>query len=164
MKILFTGGGTGGHFYPIIAVAEGARSIDESRKLSVSKKKKSKENTAGDSIPKTTDDGIRLVQEPMASRIARQLQHLTGVEARVTSLGHVQRGGEPTPFDRLLCTRLGTAAGMLLAQGHYNVMVALQGDKCVPVPLGKVAGRRKTVPPDHPWVETARLVSTCLGV
>ena len=130
--------------------------------MAVAKKKKAK--AAGDSAPKTTADGMHLVQEPMASRIARQLQQLTGVEARVTSLGHVQRGGEPTPFDRLLCTRLGTAAGMLLAKGQYNVMVALKGDECVPVPLENVAGRKKTVPPDHPWVETARLVSTCLGV
>jgi hypothetical protein len=50
------------------------------------------------------------VQEPMASRLARQLQELTGVEARVTSLGHVQRGGIPSAFDRMLCTLLGTAA------------------------------------------------------
>jgi 6-phosphofructokinase 1 len=85
------------------------------------------------------------------------------VEARVTSLGHVQRGGQPTPFDRLLCTRLGTAAGQWLARGQYNVMVALQGDQCVPVPLQQVAGQKKTVPSDHPWVETARLVSTCMG-
>ena len=153
-----------GKRFSIIAVAEGALSADEARKLSASRKKKDREKEPADAIAKTTADGMRLVQEPMASRIARQLQHLTGIEARVTSLGHVQRGGEPTPFDRLLCTRLGTTAGTLLAQGRYNVMVALQGDKCVPVPLEKVAGRKKIVPPDHPWVETAKLVSTCLGV
>jgi len=83
---------------------------------------------------------------------------------RVTTLGHVQRGGDPTPFDRLLCTRMGTMAGTLLADGKYNVMVALQGDRCVPVPLEEIAGIKKTVPLDHPWLETARLVETSMGI
>ena len=103
------------------------------------------------------------MQEPVASRLARQLQQLTGVEARVTSLGHVQRGGPPTAFDRLLCTRLGTKAGELLAQRHYNVMVGVKGTECVPVPLAKAAGTKRVVPVDHPWISTARLVETCMG-
>jgi 6-phosphofructokinase 1 len=103
------------------------------------------------------------VQESVASRLARHLQQLTGVEARVTSLGHVQRGGSPTAFDRLLCTRLGTKAGELLAERTYNVLVAVKGTACVPVPLKKVAGIKRTVPVDHPWIGTARLVDTCMG-
>ena len=103
------------------------------------------------------------MQEAVASRLARQIQQLTGVEARVTSLGHVQRGGTPTAFDRLLCTRLGTKAGELLAQQKYNVMVAVKGQTCAPVPLEKVAGIKRTVPIDHPWIRTARLVETCMG-
>lgn len=152
-----------GKRFSIIAVAEGAVSqaaAAQEPKPERKPKRKSKDRAEAAS---PTADGIRLVQEPKASRIARQLQQLTGVEARVTSLGHVQRGGHPTPFDRLLCTRLGTAAGELLAQGKYNVMVAVQGDRCVPVPLEQVAGQKKVVPPDHPWVRTARLVSTCMG-
>jgi 6-phosphofructokinase 1 len=78
-------------------------------------------------------------------------------------LGHVQRGGQPSPFDRLLSTRLGTRAGTLLAEGTYDVMVALQGGDTVAVPLEKVAGVKRVVPLDHPWLETARLVETCLG-
>jgi len=81
----------------------------------------------------------------------------------VTSLGHVQRGGGPSPFDRTLCTRLGTKAVQLLAEGTYNVMVGYRGLECVPVPLEKVAGFRKTVPVDNPMIETARLVGTCMG-
>jgi 6-phosphofructokinase 1 len=104
-----------------------------------------------------------VVQEPMSSRIARQLQDLTGMEARVTTLGHVQRGGIPTPFDRMLCTLMGTKAAELLARGVYNVMIGYRGEECEPVPLEKVAGLRKFVPPDHPLVESARLVGTCLG-
>jgi 6-phosphofructokinase 1 len=103
------------------------------------------------------------VQEPKASRLARVLQRLTGTEARVTTLGHVQRGGSPSASDRLLCTRLGTTAAELLAAGHYNVMVAVQGDACVPVPIKDIAGRLKLVPTDSPVIQSARLVGTCLG-
>lgn len=103
------------------------------------------------------------VQEPMASRLARTLQRLTGTEARVTTLGHVQRGGSPSAADRLLCTRLGTTAAQLLAEGRYGVMVAVKGDACVPVPLEEVAGKLKLVPVDDPMVKSARLVGTCMG-
>jgi 6-phosphofructokinase 1 len=108
-------------------------------------------------------NGIHLVQEPMSSRVARQIQQLTGLEARVTQLGHVQRGGSPSAADRLLCTRLGTKAGELLLKGVYNVMVAVRGDDCVPVLLNKVAGKVKYVPIDHPWITSARLVGSCMG-
>ncbi len=113
-----------------------------------------------------TDDAseaVTLVQEPMASRLARQLQQRTDTEARVTSLGHVQRGGTPTARDRLLCTRLGTTTAQLLFEGVYNVMVAVRGERCEPVPLMEVVGRKNTVPLDHPWIATAREVDTCLG-
>lgn len=151
-----------GKRFSIIAVAEGVRSVHEAA-LAVAednakKKKKSKQPDAH-----LTPDGIHLVQEPVASRIARRLQQLTGVEARVTSLGHVQRGGQPTAYDRLLATRLGTMAGQLLADGVYDVMVAIQGADTIPVPLSEVAGIKKTVPLDHPWLKTARLVETSLG-
>jgi 6-phosphofructokinase 1 len=75
----------------------------------------------------------------------------------------LQRGGGPSPTDRLLCTRLGTKAAELLAKGVYNVMVAVKGDECHPVPLEKVAGKKKLVPPDHAWIQSARLVGTCFG-
>ncbi len=103
------------------------------------------------------------VQEPKASRMARHLQELTGMEARVTTLGHVQRGGGPSAADRLLCTRLGTTAAQLLAEGRYNVMVGIKGDRCEAIPLKLVAGRIKVVPEDHAWIKTGRLVGTCFG-
>ena len=103
------------------------------------------------------------VQEPKASRLARALQRLTGTEARVTTLGHVQRGGTPSASDRLLCTRLGTTAAQLLAEGRYGTMVAVKGDEIVPIPLEDVAGRLKLVPPDHASVRSAKLVGTCMG-
>jgi 6-phosphofructokinase 1 len=116
-----------------------------------------------DRIMPIDSNGIHLVQEPMSSRVARQIQQLTGLEARVTQLGHVQRGGSPSAADRLLCTRLGTKAGELLLKGVYNVMVAVRGDDCVPVLLNKVAGKVKYVPIDHPWITSARLVGSCMG-
>lgn len=103
------------------------------------------------------------VQEPKASRLARALQRLTGTEARVTTLGHVQRGGTPSASDRLLCTRLGTAAADMLAHGKYGCMMAVRGDEIVPVPLDEVAGKLKLVPTDHHSVRAARAVGTCMG-
>lgn len=155
----------GGKRFSIIAVAEGVRSKVEAAaaaaelEAGITKKKKKNEEV----YDAVSQQGVLLVQEPVASQIARQLQTLTGVEARVTSLGHVQRGGQPTAYDRLLATRLGTKAGTLLANGVYDVMVAVQGDLTVPVPLKDVSGKKRLVPPDHPWLEAARLVETCLG-
>lgn len=169
-----------GKRFSIIAVAEGARSIEEVKAAVAAEKrakKKGKSESPEEPFADETRDELPLVirrvrnetlayhvvQEPMASRLARQLQDLTGVEARVTSLGHVQRGGIPSPFDRMLCTLMGCKAAELLAKGVYNVMVAYRGEGCVPVPLEKVAGVRKIVPLDHPMIQSARLVGTCLG-
>ncbi len=169
-----------GKRFSIIAVSEAARSLDEAvnqeeaaktRREEDSKSKKDK-RSKDDEVGKQaalsvtrSDDSLpfRLVQEPMASRLARRLQQLTDTEARVTSLGHVQRGGGPTPTDRMLCTLLGVRAAELLAEGTYNVMVAIRGNKCEPVPLKEVAGKKKTVPLDHDWLRVARSVGTCLG-
>jgi len=152
-----------GKRFSIVAIAEGAISMDEAKTLAKglkAGKKKADPYSNGGSVDA---NGIHLVQEPMSSRVARQIQQLTGLEARVTSLGHVQRGGTPSATDRLLCTRLGTKAGELLMAGVFNVMVAVRGEECVPVPLEKVAGVVKYVPVNHPWVKTARLVGTCMG-
>ena len=143
--------------FSIVAVAEGAISTEEAEEKSAGNGKKKK----GDAFVKK--DGVRLIQEPKASRIAREIQQLSGIEARVTSLGHIQRGGIPSPTDRLLCTRLGTKAGELLAEGTYNVMVGVKGQDCEAVPLDKVAGITRVIPENHPWIETARLVDTCMG-
>ena len=81
----------------------------------------------------------------------------------MTILGYVQRGGTPSAADRLLATRLGSACADLINEGVFGVMVAARGDGTEPVPLEKVAGKRKSVPPDHSWMETARRLETCLG-
>ena len=176
-----------GKRFSIICVAEAAHAIGEEdaaqaaeaararndhdaegRPDSKRHKKDSKGNKHAKKSGRGADDGgellpFRLVQEAVASRLARQLQQLTGTEARVTSLGHVQRGGSPTPTDRLLCTRLGVAAADLVASGQFNVMVAVRGNECVPVPLEETASRVNVVPADHAWLRAAREVGTCLG-
>ena len=78
-------------------------------------------------------------------------------------LGHLLRGGAPSAADRMLATRLGTACVRLIRQGVSGVMMAQQGSQIVPVPLEQVIGKFKTVPLDHPWIESAREVGTCFG-
>lgn len=138
--------------FSIIAVAEGAISTAEAR-----------EGAERMTPLQVEENGRVLVEEPIASRIAREIQQAADIEVRFTALGHVQRGGTPTATDRLLSTRLGTKAGELLAEGVYNVMVGIRGEECVAVPLEEVAGQTKLVPPGHPWLRTAALVDTCLG-
>src|SRR5690606_29533741 len=155
-----------GKRFSLIAVAEGIVSRDQAKTRAAADRLTNELGTLPRLVTPPSapsGEGVHLVEEPVASRIARNLQRVTSVEARVTSLGHVQRGGPPTPFDRLLCTRLGTKAGELLADRRYNIMVGLQGTECVPVPLKRVAGIKRIVPPNHSWIKTARLVDTCLG-
>jgi 6-phosphofructokinase 1 len=96
-------------------------------------------------------------------RLSDELETLTGLESRVTILGHVQRGGTPSSADRILTTQLGTACSKLIQAGEHGVMVALKGDQAVPVPLVEIVGKRRTVPTDHSWIQTARDVGVCLG-
>ena len=156
-----------GKRFSIIAVAEGIIPHEPGGwKPEVPTSKKGKKRPPASKsvhVHGDTPGGESFIYEPVASRLAREIQHATRIEARVTSLGHVQRGGTPTSFDRLLCTRLGTKATDLIEQGRFNVMVAVRGHECLPVPLSKVAGIKRVVPVDHPWIRTARLVGTCLG-
>jgi len=148
-----------GKNFSIVAVAEGALSIKEAAAAAVAEtdvKTKSKKKPAPEPAAET-EYAVRTV------RLARKLEQLTGLEARITILGHLQRGGIPSAADRLLATRLGTAATELIAKGRYGVMVAARGDGTRPVKLEDVAGKVKTVPPDHPWVVSARDVGTCMG-
>ena len=84
----------------------------------------------------------------VAYQIAPRLEELTGFETRVTVLGHVQRGGTPTAFDRVLATRLGSKAAELAIAGESRVMVAMQGAQIVPVPLEQACGEIRGVDPE----------------
>jgi phosphofructokinase-like protein len=95
--------------------------------------------------------------------IARQIEQATGMETRVTVLGYLQRGGPPSPFDRVLATEFGTAAVELLHRGEYGTLVALEGNRIVSRPLEECAGKLKTVPPDLPLIGTARNIGIGFG-
>jgi 6-phosphofructokinase len=154
-----------GKRFSIIAMAEGALSQEEAAQMAQSQaeppKKGKKGSKKGPPLP--ASDGHDFSLESASVRLARKLQAMTRLDARVTALGHLQRGGVPSPTDRLLATQLGTACAEWIAQDKFGVMVAVRGQKCKPVPLAKVAGRRKTVPLDHCWIRSARLVGTCFG-
>jgi 6-phosphofructokinase 1 len=86
--------------------------------------------------------------------LAREIEERTGFETRVTVLGHVQRGGSPTPRDRVLATRYGLKAADLVHEERWGTMAALQGDAIVEVPLAAAVAELKTVPPG--WYDVAR--------
>ena len=84
-------------------------------------------------------------------------------EVRTTVLGHVQRGGDPTPFDRVLATRYGHHAAELVLQGQFGQMVTLQKGQITSVPIAQVANTQRTVPLDSPMLTMARDIGICLG-
>jgi 6-phosphofructokinase len=150
--------------FSIVAVAEGAHDVASARAYSEALARR---DSATDQAAKDAVDAELAAYEADRTghslRLAGQLEELTGLESRVTILGYVQRGGTPSPVDRLLAARLGNAGADLVAEGASGIMVASAGEGTRPVPLDLVAGRRKTVPPDHSLVATARHVGTCLG-
>jgi 6-phosphofructokinase 1 len=150
--------------FSIVAVAEGAMSIDDDRAFKAAEGKRERARTLHDKKEAKVElAALESRHTGNTMRLARQLEELTHLESRVTILGYVQRGGTPSPADRLLATRLGAACADLIHENVFGVMVAARGDDTEPVPLEKVAGKRKIVPPGHSWVETARRVGTCLG-
>ena len=95
--------------------------------------------------------------------VAQELEEKTGKESRCVVLGHLQRGGGPTAFDRVLATRFGGAAVELLQRGVFGMMVANNPPDIVPVPLADIVGRTKTVPLDYDLLTTARAIGVSLG-
>jgi 6-phosphofructokinase 1 len=150
--------------FSIVAVAEGAMSAEDARAFSAAETRRDRARSQRErNDAKLELAALEAKHDGNTMRLARQLEELTHLESRVTILGYVQRGGTPSPADRLLATRLGSACADLIHENVFGVMVASRGDGTEPVPLVKVAGKRKTVPPNHSWVETARRVGTCLG-
>jgi len=133
--------------YTLVCVAEGAR--PQGGQLTVAR-------SLADS-----PDPLRL--GGVGAQLAQALEPLLDSEVRSTLLGHVQRGGTPTAFDRVLGTRFGFAAAQLVRQGRWGQMVALQGAAIMPVDLAEVAGRNRCVPADHELLAAARGLGLCLG-
>jgi len=99
----------------------------------------------------------------MAQLVGEQLTAHSGCETRTTVLGHIQRGGSPTPYDRVLATRFGAAAARVAAEGRRDVMVALERTQVVEVGLAEAIAQPKRVSPDGELVATARAVGISFG-
>jgi 6-phosphofructokinase 1 len=95
--------------------------------------------------------------------VTAEIEKRTGKETRCCVLGHLQRGGSPTNFDRALCTVFGAQAVELIADGKFGQMVAFLGGNVGAIPLSQATGRLKTVPLDGGFVRTARALGICLG-
>ena len=121
------------HFAPIVVVAEGAAPADG--------------QLVTQDAPRDAFGHVRL--SGIGEWLARQIEERTGKEARTTVLGHIQRGGTPSAFDRVLATRFGLAAIDAVAEKDFGKMVALQGTDIVRVPLAEGTGTLKTVPPSR---------------
>ena len=154
----------GGSPFSIVAIAEGAISQQDLAEIAAAKAKgKPAKARDGRKSDDQEADAAELRYADSTLRLAKHLEALTGLEARVTILGHVQRGGAPSAGDRLLATRLGTACTDLIAKGNYGLMVAAKGEGTRPVKLEEVAGKVKTVPLNHSWIGSARRVGTNFG-
>ena len=132
--------------FSIVVVAEGARLIDGSLSLI--------EAAHGGHAERLGGAGVLC---------ARQLEERAGKETRHVVLGHLQRGGTPTAFDRTLATRFGGKAVELLNRGVFGRMVANHPPDIVPIPLADVVGKTKTVPLDYDLLHTARSLGVALG-
>ncbi|MBN1501119.1 MAG: 6-phosphofructokinase [Spirochaetes bacterium] len=109
-------------------------------------------------------EGIKKPENKKAATyIAELINKTSDLEARETILGYIQRGGSPSPADRVLATRLGAAAAESISDGHFGIMVAIQNNNTVRVPLKDVAGKLKTVPSDMLLLERARQIGTSFG-
>jgi 6-phosphofructokinase len=159
-----------GSRFSIVAVSEGSMSRQQAKTLHEAQALVDKAKGLGNSKKsvekaKAKAKVSEIKQQVVNStfQLSQELEQLTGLESRVTILGHLQRGGTPSAADRLLATRLGTACAALIHQDIFGVMVATRGDGTEAVPLEAVVDRRKTVPLDHPWVQCARDIGVCLG-
>ena len=137
-----------GKKFSIIVVAEGAK--PEGGDVVVSR------------VVKESTDQIRL--GGISNKVGQKIEDISGLETRVTILGHVQRGGSPTPFDRILASRFGVRAADLICSSQFNKMVAVRGENIVAVPLDEVGGRCRKVPADSPLLEVARRIDMSMGV
>ncbi len=137
-----------GRRFSIICVAEGAK--PKGGKMVVAK------------TLKDSPDPIRL--GGVSFMLADQLAEITGLSCRAVNLGHVQRGGIPSPFDRKLGTQFGHHAMELLMHGKPNRLVVIKDGKLNSIPLGQTAGRIKTVPMNHSLIAAAKAVGTSFGI
>jgi 6-phosphofructokinase 1 len=135
-----------GKNFTLIIVAEGAKASD------------------GDFVTSATQEANREARlGGIGAVVAARVEKDTGQESRVCVLGHLQRGGSPTPFDRVLCSMFGAHAIELIAAADYGKMVAWQSDGVIGIPLTEAIGKLKTVRRDGHIIQTARALGISLG-
>jgi phosphofructokinase-like protein len=132
--------------FSIVVVAEGAKAVGGTRTLM----------KEGDAATAERLGGV-------GALVAEQLGALTAKESRYVVLGHLQRGGAPTSYDRMLATRFGARAMELLLEGQFGHMVAYHPPDIIGVPLEKIVGRTRHVPLDSDVIRTARAMGIALG-
>jgi 6-phosphofructokinase 1 len=137
---------TQGKNFTLIVVAEGAREKDGAFITSASQEANREARLGG-----------------IGGVVAAEVEKLTGQETRTCVLGHLQRGGSPTPFDRTLCSMFGAHAVELIAAKQFGKMVAWQGDTITAVNIADAIGRLKTVRPEGNLVRTARSLGISMG-
>ncbi|MDX1585780.1 MAG: ATP-dependent 6-phosphofructokinase [Balneolaceae bacterium] len=131
--------------YTMIVVAEGAKP------------------KGGELVTKGKTLGQEVQLGGIAQQVAAELTERTGQESRSVVLGHLQRGGSPTTYDRLISLRFGAAAIRCVQERDFNKLVVLQDNKLTSIPINEVANKMKAVPLDSDTVQTARDVGICLG-
>lgn len=138
-----------GKRFTILAVAEGAISKEDAQLGKKELKKKMEED--------------RKLYPSVSYKVAKEIEDRTGMEIRVTVPGHTQRGGSPCPYDRVLSTRLGSAAAKLILNDEYGYMVGLINGKTKKVPLEECAGKLKVVTPDAQEIKDAKRIGISFG-
>ncbi len=136
-----------GKRFSIVVVGEGARAMGGEMVV--------------DHKVETSPDAVRL--GGVSRRVAAQITGLTNIESRVTILGHLLRGGSPTPYDRLLATLFGTSAVHMVMDGQIGQMVAMKNGSIGSTPIAEVAGKLRIVTPETPYVKAALSLGICLG-
>lgn len=136
-----------GKHFSIIVVAEGAKPVGG--------------NFTVARIVENSPETIRL--GGIGDKLVSELEKRLPVECRSTVLGHLQRGGSPTAFDRILATRYGEAAVTALVNGLHNHMVTLQNNQIIPVDIAEIVGNPHFVPLDHEIIATGRAIGICFG-
>ncbi|MFA5336364.1 MAG: ATP-dependent 6-phosphofructokinase [Candidatus Omnitrophota bacterium] len=136
-----------GKKFSIVVVAEGAKPIGG--------------DVVVQRIVKASTEAVRL--GGIGFVLGDQIEKLTCIETRAVILGHLQRGGSPTPFDRVLATQLGSKAMDFIDEGAFGYMVGIKQNELTKVSLRDVANGKRLVPPDNYLVRAARALGTCFG-
>lgn len=134
-----------GQKYTMIVVAEGAKEKD------------------GELITKGKTVGQEVQLGGIAERVAEELSERTGKESRSVVLGHLQRGGSPSTYDRLISLRFGAAAIRCIQEHDFNKLVVLQNNRLARIPITRIEGKMKSVSLESDTVQTARDIGICLG-